>query len=66
MLATISPKELLVNKCLLPNEITVIRIYVAAVAVLVLSVAYQVFVYCSTARVRKTYPTYHFVPVKTD
>lgn len=50
ILATISPEELLVNKCLLPNELTVIRIYVAAVAVLLFSVAYQLFVYCSTAR----------------
>ncbi|VDM25635.1 unnamed protein product [Toxocara canis] len=66
LLASVSPQELVVNKCLLPNEITVIRIYFAAAIAVLLIIVYELFLYCSTARVRKTYPTYHFIPFKND
>ncbi|VDK18682.1 unnamed protein product [Anisakis simplex] len=66
LLLSITPHQLNVNKCLLPNEINVICLYICVAFIVLLAACFKLFKCCSTNRVRKSYPTYQFVTVKND
>uniref|UniRef100_A0A915PSI0 Calcineurin-like phosphoesterase domain-containing protein n=1 Tax=Setaria digitata TaxID=48799 RepID=A0A915PSI0_9BILA len=63
LLATITPHDIQVNKCFLPNEKTVIGSYVATVLGLVIFLAYCLV---SHLRYRQSYSSYQVVAEKCD
>ncbi|VDK43849.1 unnamed protein product, partial [Gongylonema pulchrum] len=64
LLATISPDDIRVNKCFLPNEKTVIGIYVITAFVLLLFISYQLCV--CILQYRRSYSSYQILSQKFD
>lgn len=64
LLLTLSENELLVNKCLLPNELTIICIYVVVASLCFCYMVYIVAKCCKSPK--QKYPKYELLSGKFD